>query len=181
MATKKQSPSKAVIPTEQISQSILVVRGEKVILDTDLAALYGVQTKDLNKAVKRNLGRFPKDFLFQLTKQELANLRFHFGTSRWGGTRYLPYAFTEHGALMAASVLNTPRAVEVSVYVVRAFVKLRELLGSNQALAKKLNQLERKLSTHDQAITEILQAIRQLMAPPEATKKRAIGFAPWKD
>ncbi len=144
MAKQKQASSKAVAPTEQITRSILVIRGEKVILDVDLASLYGVQTKDLNKAVKRNTDRFPKDFVFQLTKQEVAHLRFQFGTSRWGGTRYLPKAFTEHGALMAASVLNSPRAVEISVYIVRAFVKLRELLASNQALAKKLDQLEQK-------------------------------------
>ncbi len=180
MAKKTKTASKAVAPTEQITRSILVIRGEKVILDVDLASLYGVQTKDLNKAVKRNTDRFPKDFVFQLTKQEVAHLRFQFGTSRWGGTRYLPNAFTEHGALMAASVLNSPRAVEISVYVVRAFVRLRELLASNQTLAKRLDQIEGKLSIHDQAITEILQAIRELMKPPE-TKKRPIGFARWKE
>ncbi len=180
MVKKTKTASKAVIPTEQITHSILVIRGEKVILDADLASLYGVQTKDLNKAVKRNTDRFPKDFVFQLTKQEVAHLRFQFGTSRWGGTRYLPKAFTEHGALMAASVLNSPRAVEISVYVVRAFVRSRELLASNQTLTRKLDQIEGKLSIHDQAITEILQAIRELMKPPE-TKKRPIGFARWKE
>ena len=149
MATKKQTSSKAVVSTERIAHLILVIRGEKAILDADLASLYGVKTKDLNKAVKRNTDRFPKDFVVQVTKPEVAHLRFQFGTSRWGGARYLPYAFTEHGALMAASVLNSPRAVEISVYVVRAFVKLRALLASNQALAKKLYQLERKLTTHD--------------------------------
>ncbi len=181
MVKQKQAPSKAVISTEQIARSILLLRGQKVMLDADLARLYGVTTRRLNEQVRRNLARFPEDFVFQVSNQELSLLRSQIATSsRHGGRRYIPYVFTEHGALMAASVLNSPRAVEISVYVVRAFVKLRELLASNQTLAKKLDQLERKLGTHDQAITEILQAIRQLMTP-EPKKKRPIGFASWKE
>jgi len=157
------------------------------MLDADLAALYGVTTKRLNEQVMRNLGRFPSDFMFQLTNQEVAILRSQFATSRsdalrlaWGGRRYTPHAFTEHGALMAAMVLNSPRATEVSIYVVRAFVELRDTLVSHKELAKRLDELEsrleRKFTTHDQAIAGILDAIRQLMVPPEPTKKRRIGF-----
>ena len=157
------------------------------MLDADLAALYGVTTKRLNEQVMRNLGRFPSDFMFQLTNQEVAILRSQFATSSlearrfaWGGRRYTPHAFTEHGALMAAMVLNSPRATEVSIYVVRAFVELRDTLVSHKELAKRLDELEsrleRKFTTHDQAIAGILDAIRQLMVPPEPTKKRRIGF-----
>jgi len=170
-----------LVPTELIAQSILVVRGQKVMIDADLAALYGVATKRLNEQVKRNLDRFPADFMFQLSQPEkdevvancdhLAKLKF---------SKALPFAFTEHGALMAASVLNTPRAVEVSVYVVRAFVELRELLAGNKELALKLAELEsrigRKLDSHDQAIAGLIDAIRELMRPPEPRKKQPIGF-----
>jgi hypothetical protein len=153
-----------------------VIRGQKVMIDADLAELYGTQTRALNQAVRRNRERFPKDFVFQLTqaeKQEVITNCDHLARLRFSPA--LPYAFTEHGALMAASMLNTPLAVEVSVYVVRAFVQLRELIASNRELAAKLKELEQRLDTHDQAITEIMHAIRQLMAPPE-TKKRSIGF-----
>lgn len=151
------------------------------MIDADLAALYGVPTKRLNEQVKRNAGRFPADFVFQLSRTErdevVANCD-HLRRIKFSST--MPFAFTEHGALMAASVLNTQRAVEVSLYVVRAFVELREALATHKELAKRLNELEsrleRKFATHDQAITGILEAIRQLMAPPEPTKKRRIGF-----
>jgi len=157
------------------------------MLDSDLAALYGVTTRRLNEQVMRNLGRFPSDFMFQLKNHEVAILRSQFATSSsdarhlaWGGRRYVPYAFTEHGALMAAMVLNSPSATEVSVYVVRAFVELRDTLVAHKELAKRLDELEskleRKLATHDQAIAGILDAIRQLMVPPESAKKRRIGF-----
>jgi len=149
------------------------------MLDADLADLYGVTTKRLNEQVKRNIDRFPPDFTFQLTAREHDSLRSQFATSKEtlgrGGRRYLPYVFTEHGAIMAASVLDSERAVQVSIYVVRAFVQLREMLSSNKALARKLNELERKLTTHDHAITELIEAIRQIMTPPEP-KKRKIGF-----
>ena len=173
------------IPIEQIAGSIVVLRGHKVLLDADLARLYGVTTKRFNEQVQRNLHRFPEDFMFQVTEAEHTALRSHFATSSrsHGGRRYLPYVFTEHGAIMAASILNTPLAVEVSVYVVRAFVRLREMLGSNAKLAPKLERLEQmlelhdsKLTTHDEAIAAVLSAIRELMTPAETPKKRGIGF-----
>ena len=135
-------------------------------------------TKRFNEQVRRNRERFPADFMFQLTAQEGAALRSQFATSKpsgRGGRRYLPYAFTEHGAIMAASILNSPRAIEMSVYVVRAFVRLREILASNTALARKLDELERKYKNHDEAIAAILSAIRELMNPP-TPKRRGIGF-----
>jgi predicted DNA binding protein len=164
------------MPIEHITQSILVLRGHRVLLDTDLADLYGVTTKSFNQQVRRNRERFPADFMFQLTDEELAILRSQNVTSSsslWGGRRYPPYAFTEHGAIMAATILNSGRAVEVSVYVVRAFVKLREVLASNKELSKKLEQLERKLDSHDQAIVGILKTLHNLMNEAPA---RAIGF-----
>ena len=175
-----------------IEHAIFTIRGERVILDADLARVYGVETKVLNQAVRRNREKFPADFLLELTrpeavdlqlsrKQEEAILRSQIVTLRHGRhVKHLPFAFTEHGAIMAATVLNSPRAVEVSIYVVRAFVQLRELLAGHKELAKRLNELEtrmeRKLMTQDQAIAGILNAIRQLMAPPPAQKKRPIGF-----
>jgi len=151
------------------------------MLDADLAVLYGVPTKRLNEQVRRKAERFPPAFMFQLSALELADLRSQLATSRsqtgksaWGGRRHAPFAFTEHGAIMAAAVLNSPHAIEASVYVVRPFVRLRELLASNQELAAKLDQLEKKLATHDQAIVGILEAIRQLMQPPQASS-RPIG------
>ena len=176
-----------LVAIEAIASRIVVLRGQRVMLDADLAALYGVTTKRLNEQVRRNLERFPSDFMFQLINQEVAILKSQFATSSsdarrlaWGGRRYTPHAFTEHGALMAAMVLNSPRATEVSVYVVRAFVELRDTLVAHKELAKRLDELEsrleRKLSTHDQAIAGILDTIRQLMTPPEPTKKRRIEF-----
>ncbi|MBE0619785.1 MAG: ORF6N domain-containing protein [Burkholderiales bacterium] len=176
----KKHEAQALVVTAQIARQILVIRGQKVILDADLAVLYGVQTRRLNEQVRRNAERFPEDFVFQTSPTEFASLKSQFATSSWGGTRKLPLAFTEHGAIMAAMVLNSPRATEVSVYVVRAFVQLRDALLTHKELAKRLDELEsrleRKLATHDQAITGILEAIRQLMAPPEPMKKRRIGF-----
>jgi hypothetical protein len=167
---------KAIIPIGQIEQRILLIRGQRVMLDADLAGLYGTTTKRLNEQVKRNRGRFPEDFMFQLTKKEkaevvaicdhLAKLKF---------SPVLPNAFTEHGAIMVASVLNTKRAVQVSVFVVRAFVKLREMLSTHKELAHKLAELERKLQNHDESIQSLVVAIRQLMTPSEP-KKRPIGF-----
>jgi hypothetical protein len=169
----------APVPVEHIARSILVLRGHRVIFDRDLAAIHGVSTKRLNEAVKRNAKRFPEDFMFQLTAQESENLRSQFATSSWGGRRFLPYVFAEHGAIQAANVLNSVRAAEMSVYVVRAFVKLRALLASNKELSRRLDELEarieKKLTTHDQAITAMLSAIRQLLNPPRP-KRRPIGF-----
>ncbi len=174
-----QAKPLALVPIEHITRAILVLRGHKVLLDTELAALYGVSTKRLNEQVRRNRERFPADFMFQLTDEELAALRSQIATLNApppqgrGGRRYLPYAFTEHGAIMAATILNSSRAVEISVYVVRAFVKLRELLSSNRELARRFAQLEtridKKLTEHDDAIAAILSAIRQLMGISKST------------
>ena len=179
MTTRKTS---ALVPVERITQSILVLRGQRVLLDSELAELYDVPTKVLNQAVKRNVARFPEDFMFRLIKTEVDAVnrsQLVTGSQKHRDPRFPPYAFTEHGVIMAATVLNSPRAVEMSIYVVRAFVQLRELLASNKDLAMRLDELEvrltRKLDTHDQAITEIIKTIRQLMNPPE-TKKRPIGF-----
>lgn len=172
---KEQS---AIIPIERVENKILLIRGQKVILDSDLAALYGVTTSRLNEQVKRNNERFPDDFMFQLTKDETDYLMSQFATSssRWGGRRKLPYAFTEHGAIMAASVLNSQQAVQVSIFVVRAFVKLRRLLAPYKELAKKLRELEEKLKTHDKHIIALVDAIRLLMPPPEQKPKQPFGF-----
>ncbi len=163
------------IPVERIERLILLIRGEKVILDKDLAGLYGVSTRNLNKAVSRNLDRFPEDFMIQLDYQEVRNLKFQFGTSSWGGTRKLPRAFTEQGVAMLSSVLNSKRAVQVNIAIVRAFVKLREMLSAHTELRQKLAELERKLEGHDGQIRSLFDAIRQLMAPPHP-KPRKIGF-----
>lgn len=179
MPKEKQA---SIVPLERVVSRIFLVRGQKVMLDADLAELYGVTTKRLNEQVKRNIGRFPPDFMYLLTKGEAESLRSQIATLKRGRgqhRKYMPYVFTEHGAIMAASVLDSERAVQVSIYVVRAFVQLREMLSSNKALARKLNELERKLVTHDRAITELIEAIRQLMTLPEPKKKRPIGFAPW--
>lgn len=161
----------------RVESRILVLRGQKVILDRDLAELYGVTVKRLNEQVKRNRERFPADFMFPLTDKEDGILRSQIATSSsgHGGRRYPPHAFTEHGAIMAATVLNSPKAVEMSVFVVRAFVRLREMLGTNRQLAAKIKELERKLESHDTAIQEVLEAIKELMAPEPAPRRR-IGF-----
>src|SRR5216684_3980247 len=159
----------SVVPIERIESSILLVRGHKVLLDADLAALYGVTTKRFNEQVRRNAARFPEDFMFRLSAEEWSSLRSQFATLKTGRgqhRKYLPYVFTEHGAIMAATILDSPRAVEMSVYVVRAFVQLRAMLASKTALVRKLNELDGKLKNHDEAITAILSAIRELMNPP---------------
>jgi len=164
---------------EDITQAILVLRGRRVLLDAELAVLYGVTTRRLNEQVRRNRKRFPDDFLFELTTEEFANLKSRFATSSWGGRRKRPLAFTEHGAIQAATILNSPCAVEMSVYVVRAFVKLREVLSTNRELARRFEQLESrldsKLTEHDEAIAAILSAIRELMRPRDPPR-RGIGF-----
>jgi hypothetical protein len=176
---------KDIIPIEQIEGRIYTLRGKRVMLDSDLAALYGVTTKRLNEQVGRNAERFPEDFAFMATNQEVEALRSQIATSNdpprgRGGRRYQPRVFTEHGAIMAAAVLNSPRAVEVSVFVVRAFVKLRELAMAHKEIGQKLNELERKVAGHDEAIAGLIRAIRELMSPPEPKRKRPIGFAPWE-
>src|SRR6266478_357210 len=160
-----------------VESRILVLRHQKVILDTDLAELYGVPVKRLNEQIKRNQERFPSDFMFQLNPEEQASLRSQSATSNQGrgGRRYLPYAFTEHGAIMAATVLNSQRAIEMSIFVVRAFVRMREALAANQQIVAKLTELECHLETHDSDIQEVVEAIRVLMAPPPPNGRR-IGF-----
>jgi hypothetical protein len=175
----------------QIAQRIQLIRGQRVILDTDLAAFYGETTKRFNQQVRRNLARFPADFMFQLDTEEAQSLRLQFATldaadkgrtdgndgkpGRGRYSKYLPMAFTEHGAIMAATLLNSPRATEISVHVVRAFVQWRAMLAANRELSQKLHTLERKVSQHDGAIGELVEAMRQLLAAPESTK-RPIGF-----
>jgi len=146
------------------------------MLDRDLAELYGVRTMVLNQAVKRNISRFPQDFMFQLSKEELENWISQIVISSWGGTRKLPYAFTEQGVAMLSSVLNSERAVQVNIAIMRAFVKLRQILSMNKELAHKLAELERKIEKHDVDIQAIFEAIRQLMAPPPVKPKPLIGF-----
>ena len=161
-----------------IGARIRLIRGHRVLLDADLAALYGVTTKRLNQQVRRNTGRFPIDFAFQLSLEEADSLRLQNATLKTGRGRhrkYRPWVFTEYGAIMAATILNSARAVEMSLYVVRAFVHLRELLASNAELARRLDELEGKLQGHDAAITAILDTIRELVDRPEARHRR-IGF-----
>jgi len=168
----------ALVPIERIQNLIFLIRGEKVMLDSHLAELYRVDTGALNRAVRRNAGRFPDDFMFQLAPQELANLKCQIGISsfRHGGRRRSrPYAFTEQGVAMLSSVLRSERAVQVNVAIMRAFVSLRRMLATNETLARKLAELERKLEGHDQAIKSLFDAIRELMAPL-AKPKREIGF-----
>ncbi len=166
---------KAAIPMATIEQKILLIRGQKVMLDSDLAELYGVTTKRLNEQVRRNIERFPSDFTFQLSPAEFASLRSHFATLKPGRgqhRKYMPYVFTEHGALMVASVLNTPRAVEVSLYVVRAFVRLRAMIISHTDLARKPDELEKK---YDGQFHVLFDAIRKLMTVEEKPRRK-IGF-----
>ena len=171
------STDKLPVPVERIERLIHLIRGQKVMLDSDLAEIYDLPTHRLNEQVQRNAGRFPEDFAFQLTRQEFATLISQIAISKKGrgGRRKMPWVFTEHGAIMLASVLNSPVAVQASVRVVRAFVRLREVLASNRELAQTLAELERKFEGHDDAIRNLFEAIRQLLAPPEP-KRRGIGF-----
>jgi hypothetical protein len=181
MAAPTSTLTEVTVAVEAVARRIQVVRGLRVLFDADLAALYGVPTKRFNEAVKRHAAKFPPEFMFQLTEAEFSGLRSHFATSNAGrgGRRHLPHAFTEHGALMAATILNSPRAVEVSVYVIRAFVQLRDLLAGNKELAHRLGELElrieARLADQDAAITDILAAIKQLINPPDPPR-RPIGF-----
>ena len=169
-----------VIPVERIESLIFLIRGQRVILDADLARLYGVETKVLNQAVKRNVDRFPDDFVFQLSFEEYEALRSQIVTSKGGrgGRRYPPFAFTEHGAYQASNVLNSERAKSVSIFVVRAFVRLRNDLASSAEIAAKFAELERRLGSHDKTLTSLMAAIRQLMekASRPIPRKRQIGF-----
>ena len=189
MAPKKRPGSAALAP-DQIEPLIHEIRGEKIILDSDLARLYGVETKALNRAVKRNAERFPEDFVFQVSAQEFDALRYQFGAlkpiGRGRHRKYLPWVFTEHGAIMAANVLNSSRAVQMSVFVVRAFLKMRALLGDKRELARQLAALERelkeRLDVQEAAIVTILQRVMDIIDPPNlpssAPPKPKIGFRP---
>ena len=173
--------SEKEIAVESVSTKILVVRGSRVMLDSDLASLYEVETKNLNLQVKRNMGRFPLDFMFQLTMRE--TLRLQNATSKRGGRRYLPYVFTEQGVAMLSTVLNSDRAIQVNIAIMRAFVRMREILLTNKDLAVKIEALEFKYRNHDMKLVEyderigiIFEAIKQLMAPPLVPEKPKIGF-----
>lgn len=164
---------KSLIPVNRIEKAILLLHGQKVMLDADLAELYGVETRVLVQAVKRNLERFPEDFMFQLNEEEFVDLRSQIVTSSdWGGRRYRPYAFTEQGVAMLSSVLHSRRAIQVNIEIMRAFIRLRQILASHVELARKLDALEKK---YDAQFKQVFEAIRQLMAPPEP-KRRPIGF-----
>ena len=168
------------IPVESIVTKILLVRSEKVLLDKDLAELYGVETKRLKRAVRRNINRFPKDFMFQLTEKEFDNLRSQFGTSSWGGARYLPMAFSEFGVVMLASVLNSERAIQVNIQIVRIFTRMREMLSSHKEVMQMLEKIESKLAEHDNQIMVIFEYLKQLeqsreIEEEQRTRKR-IGY-----
>jgi hypothetical protein len=174
-----------LIPSETIERKIYLIRGHNVMIDRDLASLYGVPTKRLKEQVKRNIKRFPEDFMFELNVQEFEILRSQFATSSWGGERYLPYMFTEQGVAMLSSVLNSERAITVNIVIMRAFVRLREILSTHKDLAAKIEALELKYKNHDMKFSEndehiasIFEAIRQLMEPPPAPPKPKIGFHP---
>ncbi len=161
-----------------IENQIFTIRGERVMVDTTLATLYGVETKVLLQAIKRNSSRFPIDFMFQLTEQELQNLRSQFVTSSWGGRRYFPYVFTEQGVAMLSSVLRSPQAVQVNIEIMRAFVRLRQVLGSHKMLKAQIEGLEKK---YDKQFKVVFDAINLLMAAPELTSQRPIGFTAWPE
>ncbi|MFA6171184.1 MAG: ORF6N domain-containing protein [Patescibacteria group bacterium] len=183
-----------IIPYENIKAKIYLIRGQKVMIDRDLALLYGVETGALNRGVKRNTERFPSDFMFQLTKKEFENLKCQIGisscknsedkpnlksqiaTSSWGGTRKMPYAFTEHGVAMLSSVLKSERSVEINIAIIRTFIKLRDFALSYKALAEKINELERGIKKHDKKITEIFAALRLLARDEEKAGREEIGF-----
>ena len=173
-----------LIPVERVERRIFLIRRHKVMLDADLAELYGISVGRLNEAVKRNRSRFPEDFMFQLTKKEfeslrsrivISNLKSQIAISSWGGRRHPPYAFTEQGVAMLSSVLNSERAIQVNIVIMRTFVKLKQVLATHRTLARKLAELEHRLEGHDQQIHSLFEAIRQLMAPPESPRRR-IGF-----
>ena len=163
---------KIAVPSERIERLIFIIRGQRVMLDTDLAKLYGVETKALNRAFARNRERFPRDFMFQLSEAEFEDLRCQFGTSRWGGRRYRPYAFTEQGVAMLSGVLHSRRAIQVNVAIMRTFVRLRQMLASNARLARQVAEIEKK---YDNQFKIVFDALGELMTPP-MPKQRRIGF-----
>jgi len=169
--------SKKEISAEVVATKILLVRGKKVMLDSDLAELYGVKTKELNQAVQRNLERFPEDFMYQLTRQEVINLKSQIVTSSWGGVRKLPRVFTEQGVAMLSGLLNSKRAIHVNIAIMRAFVKLRQVLLTHKELAQKLEELERKYQLHESDIQVIFEAINKLLEPPPEPPKPRFGWS----
>jgi phage regulator Rha-like protein len=176
VSKKEEVNMKDLIPQEMIEDKIYLIRGKKVMFDSDLAKLYGIETYQLTRQVRRNIDRFPEDFMFQLTKEEFLSCRI--GSSKKGGRRYLPYVFTREGVAMLSSVLNSKRAIQVNIVIMRVFAKLREMLYIHKELLYKLKELEHKVEKHDTDIETIFEVIRQLMAtPPEPTKRR-IGFHP---
>jgi hypothetical protein len=170
--------SNEIVAEERILQFIMVIRGEKVILDADLARLYGVETRRLNEQVRRNLDKFPNDFMFQLTKEEFSILKSQIATSSsgWGGRRKPPLVFTEHGALQAANVLNSRQANKMSVFIIRAFIRLREMALTNEKLVRKVDQMEHRVSDHDEILLELINEIKRLIDGPKPGKKHPIGF-----
>jgi hypothetical protein len=169
-----------MVPEEVIISKIYLIRGHKVMLDLDLAELYGVETRRLNEQVKRNLDRFPADFMFQLNQEEFENLKSQFATSSWGGRRKLPYAFTEHGVLMLSSVLNSNKATMVSIQIMRIYVKIRQLITLNKDILQKLEDIENKFTDHDEKIILIFEYLRQLeqarQNQEDQTNRKRIGF-----
>ncbi len=165
---------------ELIVNKIYIIRGQKVMLDKDLAELYNVLTGNLNKAVKRNINRFPEDFMFQLTEAEYQNLIFQIGTSRWGGTRKPPYAFTENGVAMLSGVLNSEQAIDVNIRIIRVFTKMREILSSNKDILLKLEQIEKQTTSNSSDIQTIFKALKQLLNPPKEERVK-IGYKIGKD
>ena len=172
---KKPTTQTGLVPLEVVERRIVLIRGHKVLLDINLAELYEVTTGNLNLAVRRNEDRFPEDFMFQLTAAEFENLRLQFARSSWGGRRRPPYAFTEQGVAMLSSVLKSPRAVQVNIAIMRAFVRLRQLLATHRDLAEKLAEMEKK---YDKQFKIVFEIIHQLMEPPAEPKKGRMGFAP---
>ena len=178
--SKEIKPNTGIVPVEWIEKKIYLIRGHKVMLDSDLAELYGVSVKVLNQAVKRNISRFPEDFMFQLTKEEYDSLRSQIVTLKTGRgkhRKYLPYVFTEQGVAMLSSVLRSERAIQVNIAIMRVFVKLRQIFSTHKEIAYKLTELERKVEKHDKEIKAIFDANRRLMIPPEKPKRK-IGFVP---
>ncbi len=176
MLNKDSEKEKSIIPIEVVSQRIFFIRGQKVMLDIDLAELYEIPVKVLLQAVKRNSERFPDDFIFQLSKEEFQNLRSQFVTSSWGGRRYLPFAFTEHGVAMLSSVLRSPRAVQMNILIVRAFIKIREILSSNKDLAHQIEELQREQKLQNKHINSIYSLIDRLIEQPQKHENK-IGFS----
>lgn len=171
--------SKDILHEKRILKIIMIIRGEKVILDSDLAELYGVETRRLNEQVRRNIEKFPEDFMFQLSREEFDNLKSQIATSSssWGGRRKPPLVFTEHGALQAANVLNSAQANKMSVYIVRTFIRIREMALKNEKLAQKIDQLEKRVSDHDEILTDLIREIRKLIETPKLEdNQQSIGF-----